>query len=267
MTRGLGSAVLAVVLAFLYLPVLVLVVYSFNASRFAVSWQGFTLAWYAKLLDDPETARAAWNTLVVAGSSTVVATLLGSTLALGLRFQRVPGRRALEALLMMPVVFPDIVIGVALLAGFVFAGVPLGLRSIVLAHVSFQVSFVWLILRGALEEFPGDLLEAARDLGCSETGALARVALPLLWPAILAAALIAATLSVDDFVIAYFTAGPGSSTLSVRIYAMVKRGVTPDINALCALLLVASTLALAAARLLLQRGGFAGPDEALGGKA
>lgn len=249
--RGAGRGVLALVAVFLYLPVLVLVVYSFHASRLPVGWQGLTLGWYGKLLSDPELHAALRNTVIVAGASTLISTALGTALALGLRLHRTPGAGALRALFQLPIVFPDIVMALALLASFVLLGVPLGLGTIVLAHVSFQVSFVWMVVDGALEGFPLEVLEAARDLGADRWRALRLVALPLVAPAVLAGALIAFTLSVDDFVMAYFTQGSGSATLAVRIYSMLRRGVTPDVNALCAAMLAFSVGTMWAAEALL----------------
>lgn len=243
-------AVLWTTLAFLYAPVVVLVLYSFNSARFSAEWSGFTLMWYERLLSSTETAAALRNTLIVSTTSTLIAALLGTLLAIGLHLHRGRGRGALETLLYLPVVVPDIVIGVATLAFYVAVHLPLGRVSIILAHIAFQISFVALVVRGRLQDFPRSLLEAARDLGASRLQTLRFVLLPLLRPGIAAGALLAFALSVDDFVITYFTAGAGASTLSVRIYSMVKRGVTPDINALSTLmLLVTLTLLVAALRL------------------
>lgn len=255
MRSGRASrVVLWLVLAFLYAPIAVLVLYSFNDSRFSAAWQGFTLRWYARLFQSPETAAALVNTLIVSIPSTLVATVLGTLLAVGLHFYRFPGRGMVELLLFLPVVLPDILMGVSLLAFYVAAHIPLGRLSIILAHISFQVSFVALVVRGRLQEFPPALLEAARDLGADQLRAFRHVVLPLLKPGILAGALIAFALSVDDFVITYFTAGAGASTLPIRIYSMVRRGVTPDINALSTLMLV-FTLFVVALALRLQRAG------------
>jgi spermidine/putrescine transport system permease protein len=240
------------VIAFLYAPIAVLVLYSFNDSRFSAEWQGFTLSWYARLLESPETATALKNTLVVSITATVAATVLGTLLAVGLHFYRFRGRGLVEALLFLPVVAPDIVMGVSLLALYVTLHFPLGRTSIILGHIAFQISFVALVVRARLHGFSPALIEAARDLGADEPKALRRIVLPMLRPGILAGALIALALSIDDFVITYFTAGAGSSTLPIRIYSMVKRGVTPDINALSTLLLLA-TLVVIAAAVRLQR--------------
>ncbi len=243
------------VLAFLYLPVLVLAVYSFNASRFALSWEGFTLEWYLRVFTSPEIGRALRNTLVVSTVSTAASTALGTALAMGLHFHRFRGRDLLQGGFYLPILIPDIILAVALLSFFALVALPLGLGSIILAHVSFQISFVALLVRARLQAFPASLVEAARDLGATPAGVVRRVVLPLAAPGIVAGALVAFTLSVDDFLIAYFTAGAGSSTLPIRIYSMIKRGVTPEVNALATLLLVFSLVTISVSMLILRRGG------------
>jgi spermidine/putrescine transport system permease protein len=253
MRRGsrFNRAVLALTLVFLYAPILTLVVYSFNEARFGARWTGFTLAWYARLFDSAATADALRNTLVVSTVSTLCAALMGTLLAVGLHLHRIRGRSLIDLLIYLPVVVPDIVLGVSTLALYVAIGFPLGRTSIILAHIAFQVSFVALVVGSRLQEFPANVLEAARDLGASRVQILRHVLLPLLRPGIAAGALVAFALSVDDFVITYFTAGAGASTLPVRIYSMVKRGVTPDVNALSTLLLVTtiSMVAIAVSRM------------------
>jgi len=244
--------VLGLVLFFLYAPVAVLVLYSFNDARFSASWEGFTLEWYRRLFASRETGAALQTTVVVALVATALATALGTLLAIGLHLRRFRGRGLIEAVLYLPVVAPEIVTGVALLAFYVAVGLPLGRGSIILAHVAFQIPFVALIVRARLQDFPREVLEAARDLGADEAATLRHVLLPIIRPGIVAGALIALALSVDDFVITYFTAGAGASTLPIRIYSMVKRGVTPDINALSTLLL-AATLVLIVGAIRLQR--------------
>jgi spermidine/putrescine transport system permease protein len=241
---------LGVVLVFLHAPIAVLVLYSFNDSRFGAAWQGFTLRWYARLLESPETGAALVNTLVVSVTSTVLATVLGTLLAVGLYLYRVRARGPIGLLLYLPIVAPDVVIGVALLLFYVAVGLPLGRVSIVLAHASFEISFVALVVGARLQDFPPAVLDAARDLGADEWRTLRHVVLPLLSPGILAGALVAFAMSVDDFVITYFTMGAGASTLPIRIYSMVKRGVTPDINALSTLLLLVTVAALVLAQRL-----------------
>lgn len=242
-----ATAVLWATLIFLYAPVAVLVVYSFNEARFGARWTGFTLDWYARLFDSAATADALRNTLIVSTVSTLCAAVLGTLLAVGLHLHRIRGRGLAELLIYLPVVVPDIIIGVATLAFFVAIGFPLGRASIILAHIAFQVSFVALVVRSRLQDFPPSVLEAARDLGASRLQTLRYVLLPLLRPGIAAGALVAFALSVDDFVVAWFTAGAGASTLPIRIYSMVKRGVTPDVNALSTLMLLTTVTLVAIA--------------------
>jgi spermidine/putrescine transport system permease protein len=253
--RGFArAAVLWGTLGFLYLPVIVLAAYSFNDSRFALAWEGFTLDWYRQVLTSAEIGRAAWNTLVVSAVSTLLSASLGTALGVGLHFGRFRGRESLWQAFYLPILVPDITQAVALLSFFSLVALPLGLGSIVLAHVSFQLSFVALLVRARLDAFPVSLVEAARDLGASPLQAMKKIVLPLATPGIVAGALVAFTLSVDDFLIAYFTAGAGASTLPIRIYSMIRRGVTPEVNALATLLLAFSLLSMGGAALLLRRG-------------
>ncbi|MDA0747905.1 MAG: ABC transporter permease [bacterium] len=230
--------VLYTVFAFLYLPVLILFIYSFNDSRFALTWSGFTLKWYRALFASAEVSTALKNTLIVSLSATTISAVLGTLLGVGMHLYHFPGKRMVEFLIYLPVVIPDLLMAISLLAFYVAVHLTLGHFSIVLAHVSFQVSFVALVVKSRMQDFPANLLEAARDLGANQFQVLYHIILPLAGPGILAGTLIAFTLSVDDFLITYFTAGVGASTLPVRIYSMVKRGVTPDINALSSLILI-----------------------------
>jgi spermidine/putrescine transport system permease protein len=238
MSPGTRRILLGAVIVFVYAPVLVVAVYSFNDSRVALEWRGFTLDWYRSLFQSAEIAAALRNTVIVSLASTLIATGLGALVAVGIHFLRFPGRRAMQGLLYLPVVMPDIVMAVGLLALYVALGVTLGRVSVILAHVAFQISFVALVVGGRLHGFPVSVVEAARDLGAGPAQVLRRIVIPLALPGILAGAVVALTLSVDDFLITYFTAGAGASTLPIRIYAMVKRGITPDVNALATLLLV-----------------------------
>lgn len=225
------------VLAFFYLPILVLVVNSFNASRFGSTWQGFTLQWYGLLSGQREIWAALKVTLIVAFSATAVSAVLGTTAALALH--RYSGRlqRFHSVLVSVPLVMPEILMGMSLLLFFATIGLDLGVFSIFLAHVTFSVSFVAMVVLGRLQDFDDSLLEAARDLGATAWAATWRVLLPLLAPGIAAGALLAFTLSIDDFVITFFVAGPGATTLPIRIYSMIKHGLPALINALSTLLL------------------------------
>jgi len=246
------------VLLFLYLPIAVIVVLSFNQSRFGVQWRGFTTAWYEKLFNNPRIALYAENTLVVAVVSTLIATVLGTLLALGLYRYRFRGKGLLRFLLYVPVVIPDIVMGVALLLFFAWVREATGffrlsLFTIILGHVTFQLAYVALVVKSRLASLDPALEEAAADLGAGGFATFRYVTLPLIWPGVLAGALLAFSLSLDDFVITFFTAGPGSTTLPLYIFGSVKRGVTPEIHALSSILIAASMAGVLLGRALLRR--------------
>ncbi|MBM3312654.1 MAG: ABC transporter permease subunit [Candidatus Aminicenantes bacterium] len=243
--------VAAAVLVFFYLPILILVVNSFNASRFGGAWQGFSLRWYVRLFQEAEIWQAARNTLVIALTVTVASLVLGTTSALALhRFARTRLQRFHYTLIYTPLIVPEILMGISLLMSFVAAGVRLGLTTIFLAHVTFCVSYVALVVLGRLQDFDDSVLEAAQDLGAGWWTTTRRVLLPMLAPGLLAGGLLAFTLSVDDFVITFFVAGPGATTLPIRVYSMIKHGATPLINALSTLLLALTFLTVGASQRL-----------------
>jgi spermidine/putrescine transport system permease protein len=225
------------VLAFFYLPIVVLVVNSFNASRFGATWEGWSLHWYARLLSERAIWQALENSLIIAATATLVSTLLGTVSALALHRYDTRLQQAHSALLAIPLVMPEILMGISLLLFFVATGVELGLFTVFLAHVTFCTSFVALVVLGRLQDFDESLIEAARDLGASWWTVTWRVLAPLLAPGIVAGALLAFTLSIDDFVVTFFVAGPGATTLPIRIYGMIKHGSLPLINALSTVLL------------------------------
>ena len=227
-----------VVLGFFYLPILILVVESFNSSRFGGAWRGFSLKWYARLFHEPAIWEAARNTLLIALLVTFISLVLGTTSALALhRFFKSRLQRFHYTLVYTPLVVPEILMGISLLMAFVATGVKLGMLTIILAHVTFCISYVALTVLGRLQDFDFSIIEAARDLGASSRTAARRILLPMLAPGLAAAGLIAFTLSVDDFVITFFVAGPGATTLPIRVYSMIKHGATPLINALSTLML------------------------------
>lgn len=244
--------VTAAVLAFLYLPVLVLVVSSFNASRFGGTWEGFSLRWYSRLAHEREIWHAFGNTLLVALGATLVSTVLGTTAALALHHWRSRLQQAHYALIYLPLVVPEILTGISLLLFFVALGVSLGLFTIFLAHVSFCISYVAMVVLARLQDFDQALIEAAHDLGANWWQASRTVLLPLLAPGIVAGALLAFTLSIDDFVISFFVAGPGATTLPIRIYSMIKHGSPPLINALSTILIVVTFVAVWASQELVK---------------
>jgi len=227
------------VLIFFWLPILVLIIQSFNAARFGGAWQGFSFKWYARLFHEPAIWEAARNTLLIALVVTLVSLVLGTTSALALhRFAKSRLQRFHYTLIYTPLVVPEILMGISLLMAFVAAGLRLGMITIVLAHVTFCISYVALVVLGRLQDFDFTIVEAARDLGANGWTAARRILLPMLAPGLAAAGLIAFTLSVDDFVITFFVAGPGATTLPIRVYSMIKHGATPLINALSTLLLL-----------------------------
>ncbi len=245
MRRRLSRALVAytaLCFAFLHLPVLVLAVFSFNRSRFSVAWTGFSLEWYRRLLERPDILAALRVSLTVGAVSTVVSTALGTLLALALARHRFRGRTVVEGLLYLPIVTPEIVMGISLLLLFATLGIGLGIPTIIVAHVAFSISFVAVVVRARLEGMDRALEEAALTLGANEVETFRRVTLPLLWPGILAGALLAFTMSIDDFVITFFVSGPGSTTLPVLIYSMARRTIEPTINAVSTVIILVTTV-------------------------
>ena len=236
--------------AFLYVPIAVLMVLSLNRAGLPTAWTGFSFEWYGKLAANPKIIASAWNSLVVAFWSTLIATALGTLLALGVERARPWASR--DALLFAPMIVPDIVLAIALLSFFTLLKFTLGLHSIIMAHVVFNIAFVCAVVRARLKNFDWSLTEASRDLGAGRWTTFWRVTFPLILPSVIAAALLAFTLSVDEFIIAWFTAGAGqsSTTLPMQIYAMIRFGVTPEINAMATIvMLVSFVLVLLAQRL------------------
>ena len=230
--------VTAGMLLFFYLPILVLVLNSFNSSAFGGKWGGFSLRWYSMLMGQKEIWRALGNTLIIAFGATFLSTVLGTTAAFALHRYQSRLQRAHYLLIYTPLVIPEILTGMSLLMFFVAIGMQTGLLTIFIAHVTFCISYTALVVLARLQDFDWSVVEAARDLGASMWQTLYRVLLPMLLPGLMAAALLAFTLSIDDFVISFFVAGPGSTTLPIRIYSMIKHGYPPLVNVLSTLLLV-----------------------------
>jgi spermidine/putrescine transport system permease protein len=233
--------VTVLVYLFLHLPILVLVAFSFNDSKFSVDWQGFTLDWYQRLLERGDIVRGLRASLIVGVTSTVISAILGTLVALALARHRFRGRTALEGFLYVPIVTPEIVVGISLLILFALFKIPLGLTTITIAHVAFSVSFVVIVVLARLEGMDGTLEEAAMILGADEITTFWKVTVPQLWPGILSGALLAFTMSFDDFVITSFVSGSGSSTLPIVVYGMVRRNVEPSINAISTIILLVTT--------------------------
>lgn len=230
---------------FLYAPIVVVIVFSFNAAKHGGPWTSFTTEWYARLLDSPDKLDAAKNTLILGVISTLIATVLGTMLGYGLSRYSFPGKKLFSWFMYVPVVIPDIVMAVAMLSFFAvvrdWLGLfELGMTTMIVAHSTFQIPFVAIVVRSRLAGMDPAIEEAAHDLGASSWQTFWNVTFPLMRPGVLAGAMLAFTLSLDDFVVSFFTTGPGATTLPILIYSSVKRGITPDINALSTLIVLAS---------------------------
>jgi spermidine/putrescine transport system permease protein len=228
------------VYAFLYVPLIIVVVYSFNDSRLNAEWVGFTLDWYRKLFQNEEMLKAAGNSLLIALIASAVSTVLGTMAGFALHRYKL---KLLPILVLTPIAIPEILMGVSLLIFFVMLNITLGMLSITLAHIAFCIGFVAIVVRSRLSGMDESLPEAARDCGATPWQAFRLVTLPLIMPGVIAGALMAFTLSIDDFVITFFTAGANASTLPLQIYSMIKTVVTPEVNAVSTLL-VCLTLVL-----------------------
>ena len=251
-----------VVYAFFYAPIAVLVVFSFNDSRQVNIWQGASLRWYRQMLQDQALLGAVRNSLIVAVVSTLVSTALGTATALAMERFRFRGQRAYDGLLYLPIIVPEVTLAAMMLVFFIQAfdyvgrltgsAPSLGLGSIILSHICFNIAFVAVVVRARLAGLDPSLEEAAADLYASRWKAFRKVTLPLIMPGVLGGALLALTMSLDDVVTTSFVSGPGSTTLPVYVFGLVKKGVTPIINAVSALMLLAS-MTLVFASLLVQR--------------
>jgi spermidine/putrescine transport system permease protein len=218
--------------AYIYGPILILMIFSFNTMKLNIRWEGFTTRWYGVLFNDQQVILATRNTLIIAVISTLVATVLGTLAALALHRYRFPGYKVSETMMYIPIVIPEVIMGISLLVLFSRLNFQLGLLTITLAHIAFNVPFVALVVRARLHGYDNSIDEAAMDLGADELTTFWRVTLPTILPGVLSGAMLAFTLSLDDYVITFFTAGPGSTTLPLRVFSMVRFMVTPEVNAL-----------------------------------
>ena len=238
--RRILEANIGLVYLFLYTPILAIVIFSFNSGEQISVWKGFTFSWYTRLFEDPALWRACRNSLMVAGVATVIATVIGTAAALAIERYRFRFRTTLVRGLYLPIIIPDIVLAIALLTFYVQVRIPLGLITVIIAHGVFNIAYVTIVVRARLQGYDNTLEEAARDLGANEWQTFRQITLPLIAPGIIGGALLAFTLSIDDFVITFFTAGVGYTTLSVHIYSLLKFGITPQINAISTMLLANS---------------------------
>jgi spermidine/putrescine transport system permease protein len=256
---------------FLYLPIIILVIFSFNDSRSTAQWAGFSTQWYDEMIHDDQVILALWNSLFVAVVSTFISTILGTLAAMAMERYNFAGKIAMDALLYLPIIIPDIAMAIMLLLFFNLSGIGFepwkvslfGIElavpySVIIGHVAFNISFVAVVVRARLAQMDRTLEEAANDLYADNWNTFKRVTLPMMMPGILGGALLAFTLSLDDFVITFFTSGAGFNTLPVRVFGMIKKGVTPKINAVSTLMLAAS-LMLIIVSLVTRRGGEKSP--------
>jgi putrescine transport system permease protein len=248
-SRWLGLGVLALGFAFLYLPILLLIVYSFNSSRLATVWAGFSTKWYGELLRDRQMLEAAWISLRVAFWTATASMVIGTMAALVMtRMRRFPGKTVFGALITAPLVMPEVIIGLSILLMLVSMGgvlgiAPKGVMAIWVAHVTFTISFVTVVVSSRLQELDRSLEEAAMDLGANRLKVFFLITLPIIAPALVSGWLLAFTLSLDDVVIASFVAGPSSTTLPMKVFSSVRLGISPKINALATLMVLAVSLA------------------------
>lgn len=236
---------------FLYFPIVSLIVFSFNDSKRNITWQGFTLRYYEKAYENSQLHEAFLNSMIVASTSTTVSTVLGAMLGLALYRFRFPAQGPYEGMVHLPIVIPEICMGVAMVAFFATVDIPLGLFTITVSHIAFSIPFVAVVIRARMAGFDRALEEASYDLGASQWQTFWNVTFPYMQPGIVAGALLAFTLSLDDFVITFFTSGPGSTTFPIKIYSMVRFSVTPEVNAASTVLIVV-TLALTITALVIQ---------------
>ncbi len=230
------------VLFFFWLPIIILVINSFNESRFGSVWGGFSLKWYGRLFSDSNVWRSVENTIIVTAVSTIVSLVIGSLAGFALYRYKSKLQKVHMGLISLPLVIPDILMGMSLLLFFISLKIPLSLFTIILGHITFCISYVAVTILARLQDFDYKIVEAARDLGARGWTLFSKIYIPLLTPGLLAGAMLSITLSLDDFIITFFTAGPGSSTLPLQIYSMIKFGTPPVINALSTLFLMATFL-------------------------
>lgn len=228
--------------AYLYLPILILFVLSFNRNHTVTVWTGFTLDWYSTVLNNDDLLRAAWNSLIIAFSASISATILATMAALAMARDSFRGQNSVNGLLALPLVVPEIVTAVATLLFFALLGINLGHLTVIVAHTVFCIPFAYLPIRARLEGVDNTLMEAAADLYADPWLTFRRITLPLLWPGILSGLTLAFIISLDDFVITFFVAGAGATTLPIYIFGMVRIGITPEVNAASTILLLVSVV-------------------------
>lgn len=253
MTRTFRVGFLALVLFFIYLPIGVLVINSFNDSRYGTEWRGFTLKWFERLFNNDGLMTAAGHSLTIAIVAATIATLIGTLGAVALYRYQFKGKPALASMVFVSMLTPDIVMAISLLIIFITLGIQLGFVSLLLAHITFCLPFVIIAVYSRLNGFDVKMIEAARDLGASDNQIFWKIILPLAAPAVLSGWLLSFTLSLDDVIVSAFVTGPGYEILPLKVYSMVRVGVSPEVNAISTLLLVVSLTLVVISQLLLRK--------------
>jgi spermidine/putrescine transport system permease protein len=239
---ALGKIHSSLIYVFLYLPIIVVIAFSFNTSSRNIVFEGFTFDWYSKIFDNDELIGAFQNTLIVGLSSTIISVIVGTIGAFGMHKYKFRGKKIIDVLMYIPVVIPEIILGIALLVIFSIAQMPLGILTLIVAHATFSIPFVVFTVRARLNGFDPSIEEAAMDLGANRIRTFFEIVLPSIMPGVISGGMLALTLSMDDVIISFFTTGPESTTLPMKIYSMVRSGVSPDVNALSTLILLATSI-------------------------
>lgn len=248
----LRGTFISLIYAYLYIPILILIVNSFNNARFGLNWGGFTTKWYQQLLNNDSLIQAAWHSITIAVLSASIATVIGFLTAVALYRYRFRGKSFVSGMLFIVMMSPDIVMAVSLLALFVILGGALGFWSLLFSHITFCLPFIVITVYSRLKGFDAKMLEAARDLGATELTILRKIILPIAMPAVVAGWLLSFTLSMDDVVVSSFVTGPSYEILPIKIYSMVKTGISPEINALATFMLTLTLILVVASQLILR---------------
>lgn len=248
-----NTSYLSLIYLFFYIPIIILIVYSFNDTRYSLLWHGFTWRWYSELLDDVDLWLAAWHSFYLGITAATVATTIGALAAVCIYRFRFLGRNVLNSLVFILILTPEIVSGASLLILYTLLQLPLGFISLFLSHVSFCIPFVIVMIYSRLVSFDKNIFEAAKDLGATDWLIFRQIIIPLLWPALIAAWLMSFTLSLDDVIISYFVSGPEFEILPLRIYSMVRGGIKPEINALCSVLFCVTLVLVGLSQLSLKK--------------
>ena len=241
------------VYSFLYIPIIVVIVFSFNTSKRNITFDGFTFDWYAKMINNEQLMKAFYNTLIVAAASTAISVIVGTLCAVGLYKFEFKLKQLISDSLYIPIVIPELVMGIGLLMFFSALNLPMNIYTLIISHVTFSMPFVVITVRARIAGFDKSIEEAARDLGANEFRTFMRVTLPMIAPGVISGGMLALTMSLDDVVVSYFTAGPDSQTLPLKILGMVKKGVSPDVNALSALMILGTVLVMVLSQVIQSR--------------